>query len=128
MKCNDIFKSALKFLNEKGAEDENGDYAERAPYIIAAMCSEAATIDKRYRLANGLSSQADFSRTFIRLDSSFPLCDRFASAAVFYLASLLIIDEHEELADDFYEKYCDSISSISSEIPYSSGSTVNVYR
>jgi hypothetical protein len=128
MKCSEIFKSALKFLNEKGAEDENGDYAERAPYIIAAMCSEAAATDRRYRLANALPSQNDFSRTFISLDSSFPLSDRFSSAACFYLASLLIIDENEELADDFYEKYCDSISAISSEIPYSSGSTVNVYR
>jgi len=128
MKCNDIFKSALKLLNEKGAEDENGDYTDRAPYIIAAMCSEVATTDKRYRLANGLTAQTDFSRTFISLDSGFPLCDRFSSAACFYLASLLIIDENEDLADDFYEKYCDSISSIVSEIPYMTGSTVNVYR
>ena len=59
MKCKDIFKSALRMLNEKGAEDEQGDYAERAPYILAAMFSEAARTDKLYRAAHGLGEGSE---------------------------------------------------------------------
>lgn len=114
-------------MNEKGAEDENGDYAERAPYILSAMFSEAARIDKDYRAANGMDGQPDFSPTYAELDSDFPLSDRFASAAAFYLASLLIIDENDELSDAFYDKYCDSMSAIASEIPSSVTKTKNVY-
>ena len=117
MNCADIFKCALRLLNEKGAEDENGDYAERAPYILSAMFSEAAKTDKSYRGALGLDEQPSFSPTHTELSAGFPLCDRFVSAATFYLASLLIIDENEELSDFFYEKYCDSMASIASETP-----------
>ena len=127
MKCNDIFKSALRLLNEKGAEDENEDYAERAPYILAAMFSEAARIDKLYREANGLCEQPVFSTIHVQLSEDFPLSDRFAGAAAFYLASLLIIEANEELSDSFYEKYCDGMSAISSSIPATVRKIKNVY-
>ena len=127
MKCNEIFKSALRLLNEKGAEDENEDYAERAPYILAAMFSEAARIDKLYREANGLCEQPAFSTIHVPLSEEFPLSDRFAGAAAFYLASLLIIDANEELSDSFYEKYCDGMSAISSSIPATVRKIKNVY-
>lgn len=127
MKCSEIFKGALRLLHEKGAEDENEDYAERAPYILSAMFSEAARTDKNYREANGLDEQGSFSPTYVELDEEFPLSSRFVSAATFYLASLLIIDENEELSDSFYEKYCDSMAAIVSEIPASISKTKNVY-
>ena len=127
MKCKDIFKSALRMLNEKGAEDEQDDYAERAPYILAAMFSEAARTDKLYRAAHGLGEQTSFSHTYAELDSIFPLCDRFASVSAFYLASLLLVDENDELSDSFYEKYCDGMASISLEIPAAIETTKNVY-
>ena len=127
MKCNDIFKSTLRLLNEKGAEDENEDYAERAPYILAAMFSEAARIDKLYREANSLEEQPVFSTIHVQLSEDFPLSDRFAGSAAFYLASLLIIEANEELADFFYEKYCDGMSAISSSIPATVCKIKNVY-
>ena len=122
MKCSEIFKSALRLLNEKGAEDENEDYAERAPYILSTMFSESAKTDKKYREANGLGEQGAFSPIYVELSEEFPLASRFASAATFYLASLLILDANEELSDTFYEKYCDSMSAILSEIPCASAS------
>lgn len=128
MKCNEIFKSALKLLNETGSDTDNEELADRSPYILAAMCSEASSLDRRYRIAHGLPEQAGFSRTYIGLDEPFPLCDRFVSTAVFYLASLLILDENEVLSDGFYEKYCDSLSSITTEIPYTVESASDVYR
>ena len=127
MKCNEIFKTALCLLNEKGAEDENGDYAERAPYIISSMISEAAGADKRFRAANGMEAQPPFSSVCTEMSEDFPLCDRFASAAAFYLASLLIIDFNEELSDTFYDRYCDSMASISCELPATAEKIRNVY-
>ena len=64
MKCKEILKSALRLLNERGEEDENGDYAERAPYILSAMFSEAAKLDKNYRIVNSLGEQPPFSSTY----------------------------------------------------------------
>ena len=130
MKCTEIFKGALRLLNEKGATNENQDYAERAPYILSAMFSESAKIDKKYRTANNLSKQGNINPTYTELTNDFPLCDRFTSAAIFYLASLLIIDENDDLSDSFYDKYCDSISSIVAEIPATQAvieQTLNVY-
>lgn len=116
MKCSAILKNALRLLKAKGIEDGLGDFAERAPYILSAMFSEAARIDKRYRAANNLENQPRFSPTHSELDEEFPLCDCFSKSAAFYLAALLIIDDDSELSDAFYEKYCDSMSSIASSI------------
>ena len=130
MKCTEIFKGALRLLNEKGAVDENQDYAERAPYILSAMFAECSKIDKKYRVANGLTKQGYINSIYTELSSEFPLCSRFNGAAIFYLASLLIIDENDDLSDSFYDKYCDSISAIVAEIPDSQATvekTLNVY-
>jgi hypothetical protein len=130
MKCTEIFKGALRPLNEKGAVDENQDYAERAPYILSAMFSECSNTDKKYRAANGLTKQGSFNSIYTDLTADFPLCSRFNGAAIFYLASLLIIDENDDLSDSFYDKYCDSISSIVAETSASPAvieQTLNVY-
>jgi hypothetical protein len=127
MKCKEILKSALRLLNECGESDEDGDFAERSTYILSTMFSEAARLDKNYRASNGSGSQPPFSPIFTELDKDFPLCDRFASAAAFYLASMLIVDENDELSDTFYDKYCDSMSSISSELMGKSEKIKNVY-
>lgn len=127
MKCKDIFKSALSLLNENGAADEDGDFAERAPYILSAMFSEAARLDKNYRASHGIDAQPEFNPTYTDLVSDFPLCDRFVSAAAFYLASMLVVDENDELSDRFYDKYCDSMASISSELCGKNEKIKNVY-
>ena len=111
MKCTEILKKALHLLNEKGGAEENDDYAERAPYILSAMFSEAARLDQNYRAANKLEEQPTFS----------------TNAAAFYLASLLIVDENDELSDSFYDKYCDSMASISSETCGKAEKIKNVY-
>ena len=127
MTCNDIFRKALRLLNEKGNESENEDYAERAPFIIASMCSEAEETDKNYRLGKGLSPAASFNRVYVDLEEDFPLSDRFASPAAFYLASMLSLDENDEMADVFYDRYCDSMSKIEAGIPSVIEQTSEVY-
>lgn len=127
MKCKEILKKALRLLNEAAELEEDGDFAERAPYILSSMFSEAARLDRDYRTANGEKSQISFSTIYTELDSEFPLCDRFTNAATFYLASMLIVDENDELSDTFYDKYCDSMASISSELMGKAEKIKNVY-
>ena len=127
MKCTEILKRALRLLNEKGGADENDDYAERSPYILSSMFAEAARLDRNYRIANGLEAQPTISSVYTELDSSFPLCDRFASTAAFYLAAMLIVDDNADLSDTFYDKYCDSMASISSELTGKAEKIKNVY-
>lgn len=127
MKCKDILKKALRLLNEAAELEEDGDFAERAPYILSSMFSETAKLDRDYRTANGGGAQLPFSPIYTELDKDFPLCDRFASAATFYLASMLIVDENEALSDTFYDKYCDSMASICSELSGRAEKIKNVY-
>ena len=45
----------------------------------------------------------------------------------FYLAAMLVIDYDEELSDKLYDRYCDSVSVISSAIPFEIESIINRY-
>ncbi len=100
---------------------------ERSGYILASLFAEVASIDKRYRDTFGLPPQPKFQPTYIEASSEFPLCDRFVSAAEFYLASLLVIETDEGISDSFYAKYCESICSITKSIPAALEKTLNVY-
>ena len=127
MKCTEILKRALRLLNEKGGVDENDDFAERAPYILSSMFTEAARLDKNYRLASGLGEQPPIGAVYTELDSEFPLSDRFVGAAAFYLASMLIVDDNDELSDLFYDRYSDSMSAICAETRGTAEKIKNVY-
>ena len=125
MICREIAMGASRLLGN--TYDEPLDFETRSSFILAAMASETAYLDKQFREANGLDPQPEFDYSFINLDLDFPLSDRFISAAKFYLASLLIIDTNEELSDLFFERYCDSVCSISNSIPAKLEKTSNVY-
>ncbi len=103
------------------------DYIERAPCIIAALVSEAANLDKLYREAHGLPEQPPYDALEISLDSEFPLCDRFASAAVNYTAAMLILDDDVDLYERLFHKWCDAICVIGTEIPSVLHTIVNKY-
>ena len=64
---------------------------------------------------------------YIDLDSEFPLADRFAPAAAYYMAALLILDEDVELYEKLFDRWCDALASISAEIPFVKGSIADVY-
>ena len=127
MKCKELLISALKHLGEVGDETNNPDYAERAPYIIAAFVGEAGEIDRRYRIAHGLDMAEQTDKVLIPLEEEFPLCKRLISPCVFYLASLLIADESPELSESYYDRYCDSISSLSASLPSRVESITEIY-
>jgi hypothetical protein len=112
----EIYDAALALLAEQ--QDElSTDYEERAPYLIAAFCSESATLDKTYRASHGLPAASPFHEVFLDLGEDFPLCSRLARAATLYLASMLVIDENSELSDKLFERYSELMSVICCEIP-----------
>ncbi len=117
MKNKDIYDGALRILAERTEEGVNEDYEERAPYIIAAFCCEAAELDEKYRKANSLPEAVKSNEVYVELTSEFSCCSRFSTAACIYLAAMLVMDSDTELSDRLYDKYSDIMSAISSEIP-----------
>jgi hypothetical protein len=103
------------------------DYTERAPYIFAALVSEASRLDQLYRKAYGLPDQPPYDVMEISLDSEFPLCDRFVSAAVNYTAAMLILDDDASLYEKLFHRWCDAICIIGTEIPAQLHGIVNKY-
>ena len=117
MKNRDIYTSALRLIGEYPDAEVNSDYEERASYLLAAFCTEAAQVDKAYREANELEMPTESDCVYLPLESDFPCADRFANAASMYLAAMLVIDENIELSDKLFERYCDIMATIHSEIP-----------
>ena len=122
-----IFLDALQLLNINEDSEMCVEFADRAPFIIASMCLEVGNIDVLYRKANGLSNPPVFNPTEFKLNSFFPLADRFITPAGFYVASMLISDTNIELGDYFFDKYCDSMSKIVESLPADISGTKNVY-
>lgn len=127
MTVKDIYDSALRILGEPAGDGTDDDYKDRAPYIVAAFCCDAAQADRDYRESHGLDDQPSFSEVFIALTADFPLSSRFASAAAYYLAATLIFEEDEERSDNLFAKYCDSLSSAVTETPSRSRKIKNMY-
>ncbi len=126
MTCNEIYAVALEMVGEL-SENENSDYAERAPYLLASFCSSCRSLDTRYREANGCSAASDFSDTFLDLEEEFPLHRAFSSPAAAYLAAMLVADENEELSDRFCALYSDRLAQLQAELPCKTESIQNRY-
>ncbi len=111
-----IYTAALACLSESLAVSDNTDFEERAPYIIAMFICEAQYIDCSLRAFLGKSRAAEYDTVYADLGNTFPLLDRFSAPASLYLASVLIEDEDREFSEALYERYCDSMSTLSSNI------------
>ena len=125
-----IYQSSLGHIGITSDSTQYDDYEDRAPYILANFCSTVKGVDKRIRKLEGLSPTPSFSPVFISLDKDFPLCDSLVPCAVLYLAAMLVLEEDQELSDSLYDKYCDSIASLSTGAEgtsFESGSTVQKY-
>jgi len=127
MTLRSVYETALKLIGEVEYTAAETELSERAPYIGAALCTEAAALDRAYRKAFGLNEAKEFPTLFLSLDSDFPLSDRFAPAAAYYMAAMLVLDEDEELYEKLFERFCDALAAISAEIPFVKGSTANIY-
>ena len=125
-----IYQSSLGHIGITADSTQYADYEDRAPYLLANFCSAAKGADKRIRKLEGLSPAPSFSPVFIALDKDFPLCDALIPSAVLYLAAMLVVEEDRELSDSLYDKYCDSIASLSAgaeSASFENGSTVQKY-
>ena len=119
----EIYENALALLGETGGEDLCSDYEERAPYVIASFCTQVSDVDKRIRMLEGLDAVGDFNKLYLDLDGNFPLCDKLLGCASLYLAAMLLSDNDYELADSFYDKYCDAIATLSASVGIASSSS-----
>ena len=109
----DIYEHALALLSLKPSMYDNEDLIERAPYHLAAFCLEAEDVNC---WLTG-STAPSFHPTFLELGDEFPLCDRLAPVAAFYLAAMLILDEDPERSQILYDRYGDAMSDVHNGIP-----------
>lgn len=116
MQCQEILESAIRMLAESDSNGNTSDYTERAPYLLSVFCSKLLSLDNRYRKANGTDPVQQSIPGRIELDDLFPLSDAFVPAAIDYLASLLILEENEEISERLYEDYEDCITGIRAEL------------
>ncbi len=117
MKNKELYEAALRLLAENPDTGETDDYEERAPYLLAAFCSEAQEVDTALRHAAGDSPLPEFNPVWIPLEGNFPLSAKLTKAACFYLAAMLVIDERPDLSDRLYDQYCSAMASLSSAFP-----------
>ena len=127
MKLRSVYLTALKLIGEADCSLSESELEERAPYIGAALCREAASLDRAYRKAFSIGEGEEFEGLYLDLNAEFPLADHFAPAAAYYMAAMLILDEDTELYEKLFERWCDALAAISAEIPFVKGSTADVY-
>ncbi|MBE6538491.1 MAG: hypothetical protein E7671_03395 [Ruminococcaceae bacterium] len=128
MTNNEIYKAALHILAETSESADTSDYAERFPYILALFCGEAEDLDSKYRKAHGLPVRYGSMSIAAEPDEDFPLSDPFAHAALYYLSSMLVVDENPELSDKLFERYSARMADIYSSLPSELEKIKNVYN
>lgn len=120
MKNRDIYDLSLALLSDSGDRLENGDYEERAGYLLAAFASEAEIVNRRLSEAAGEGGDEIDIPIYLSLEEEFPLRSRFRTAAGHYLASMLILEEDPELSELLFDRYCDLLREICDEVPMKS--------
>ena len=128
MTCRDIYESALALLGESPNGENSSDYTERAPYLIAVLCGLLAETDQRFRTEHGRPAQGTVPDMKLELSEIFPLCNEFAPAAAFYLASMLIFDSDGDRADALFEQYTEICKNIVDGFSYKCEKIINKYR
>ena len=127
MRNRDIYELALHLLAEPVRKGGLEEYDVRAPYLLGNFFYENSALDDRYREIFGLEPRKYTHAVFVDLEAEFPFAERFVSAAGYYLASALVIDDDEELADKMFDKFSIAMSKIISEIPAASESIIEIY-
>ena len=127
MTFRNIYEHSLGLLGEDLSGSYSEDYLLRAPYLLALLCCDLASYDNDYRETHGMKQLPHFDKPSVNLDEEFPLCNVFVPTAVFYLASMLIFDTDTPRSDNLYEKFCDSLVSLTGSMPFIKGHTVDKY-
>jgi hypothetical protein len=124
-----LINSAIAIVCENAVVSfGNEDYHARAPYLLAAFVTQYAKLDAEYRRVNGLEKKViSTDAVVLNPNDEFPLCDVFAPAAIYHLASGLVIDENEEMSDKFFDRYINGILDIRKELPAEQSAIVDKY-
>ena len=128
MTCNDLLKSATALVCERLDDGLAEDYTERAPYILAAFCSQCKGVDASYRRAYQLPAITYSGKATLPLGETFPLVDELIPAATYFLAAMLILDENEKLSDKLMDLYTDSVATLAASLPFISERIAQKYK
>ena len=113
----EIYEAALALLGERRADC--ADYEARAPYLLGGVLAACHAADAAYRQAHALPAGQSAVSPRPELDEAFPLCERFAPAAAFYLSALLIAGEDEVLSGEYLKEYREELTRITmAETPW----------
>ncbi len=124
----EIYKASLALLAESCPTAMRDDYEERYPYILSVLYCDAEELDFSYKTAHGIPQNADKMTEISSIpENHMPLSDIFYSAAVYYLASMLIIDENSEYSDTLFDKYSLRMADIAKSLPSENVKIKNVY-
>ena len=124
----EIYDSALQLIGESPSSPTASDYEARAGYILANLTTILAPLDAQYLAANGTNGTPPVARSYVELTKFFPLTTSFAPASTFYLASMLVMGENEELSQRLYALYAEEIARFKTAIPRKCEGTVDRYR
>ena len=124
----EIYDSALQLIGEQTDSPAAADYEMRAGYILANLTTILAPLDAQYLESNGLSSSAPAVRPYVELSKFFPLSTALAPASTFYLASMLVLEENEEMSQRLYALYAEEVARLRATFLCKSGGTVDRYR
>ncbi len=116
MQNSDILLASLALLSESLDINDNGDFEERAPYIIAMLIGELGSLDAALRSYLGERASSGYDTVYASLYDDCPLLERFLAPASLYLASELIADESAKRSEELFAMYCDSVSRIAAGI------------
>ena len=112
MKCKKIFDTTLAVLDEASPQVNSDDLRERMPYLMALFCGEILSGGLPVGIAEGLSENEVFSRGMIDESEDFPLEEKFATPAAYYIAAMLVADFDSPLFDKLFDRYTDAVSRI----------------
>ena len=113
----DIYQAAVQMISEDHIVGDVEDYERRSGYLLGTVTAQLKPIDKRYRSVHNEGEPAKSTALCVNLDATFPLCDAFISAATYYLASMLVMEENERIGDRIFAMYADEIASIEASLP-----------
>ena len=129
MTYRDLITSAMASVCEDSATPFGfEDYTSRAPYLLASFVTQYAKLDSDYRKANNMTGKEIFTdMVAVNPDDTFPLCDVFVPAAIYHLASGLVMDENEEMSDKFFDRYIKIILEIRDSMPATTSAIIDRY-
>lgn len=122
----ELLSAATALLNENAIEPPS-DYEDRAPFLLGAFYAECEWLDRKYRAAHGLEADYLVDTLEWSLSDSFLFVPALTSAAIYYLASMLVMDENEKLGEQLFARYADAVSTVEAEIPFVKEKIKNVY-